>query len=112
MKIAFTSSGPDWDSIIDPRFGRADYIVMYDEDSGILEVLDNSAVKNEAHGAGTATAQKMFDLSPDVLITGNGPGGNASSALRKMNLKIFVNAHNHTLKEAYESFKHGKLQEI
>jgi len=112
MKIAFTSSGPDWDSIIDPRFGRADFIVMYDEHSGKLEVLDNTAMKNEAHGAGTATVQKIFDLSPDVLITGNGPGGNAATALRKMNLKIFVNAHNHTLKEAYEYFLHGKLKEF
>ncbi len=33
MKIAFTAKGRDWDSMIDPRFGRTDYIVVYDEDS-------------------------------------------------------------------------------
>ncbi len=112
MKIAFTSTGPAWESIIDSRFGRADYIVMFDEDTGNLDVLDNTSVQNEAHGAGTATAQKVFAMSPDVLITGNGPGGNAASALKQMNMKIYVNAHNLSLREAYEHYKNGKLNEF
>ena len=30
MKIAFTAVGKDWDAIIDPRFGRTEYIVVFD----------------------------------------------------------------------------------
>lgn len=112
MRIAFTSTGKNWESIIDPRFGRTEYIVIFDEETKKLESFDNSAIKNEAHGAGTATAQKMYELKPDVLITGNGPGETAANALKRLNMKIYVDAHNLTLKQAYESFKNGTLKEI
>ena len=49
MRIAFTATGTNWDSIIDPRFGRTEYIVIYDEKDQVLSAVDNSAVKNEAH---------------------------------------------------------------
>jgi predicted Fe-Mo cluster-binding NifX family protein len=112
MKIALTASGTTWDSMIDPRFGRAEFIVLFDEETEQVTVVDNSAVKHEAHGAGTATAQKMYELKPDVLITGNGPGGTAAQALKHLNMKIFIDAKEMTLKQAYEKYKQGKLREI
>ncbi len=112
MKIAFTASGTSWDSMIDPRFGRTAYIFLFDEETGQTSAIDNSAVKNEAHGAGTATSEKFYELKPDVLITGNGPGETAAKALKHLNMKIFVNAHDLTLKQAYEKMKNGELQEI
>lgn len=112
MKIAFTSSGTTWESIIDPRFGRTEYIVIFDEESQELSAVDNSSVKKEAHGAGTATSQRVFELSPDVLITGNGPGDNASTALKHLKIKILVNAHELTLRQAYEKYKNGELKEV
>ena len=112
MKIAFTAVGTTWDALIDPRFGRTEYIVIHDEESQELIAVDNSAVKNEAHGAGTATAQKIFELKPDVLITGNGPGENAANALKHIKMRIFIDAHDMNLKQAYENYKNGKLKEI
>jgi Uncharacterized conserved protein len=112
MRIAFTATGTNWDSIIDPRFGRTEYIVIYDEKDQVLSAVDNSAVKNEAHGAGTATAQKVFELKPDILITGNGPGETASNALKHLEIRIFINAHGMTIKQALQQYKNGKLQEI
>lgn len=112
MKIAFTSTGTTWDSIIDPRFGRTEYIILYDEDSHELSVADNSSVKNEAHGAGTATSQRIFELKPDVLITGNGPGENATTALKHIKMRIFVDAQDMNIREAYENYKNGNLKEI
>lgn len=109
MKIAFTAKGTAWDSIIDARFGRTDYIVLYDEASGTLTNVDNRAIEGVAHGAGPQTAQKLFDLNPDVLITGNGPGGNAAEVLRRANLKIYVGAADMTIKNAYEAYKQGSL---
>lgn len=112
MKIAFTSTGPKMDALIDSRFGRADYIVMYNEEDLSLTVIDNTSVQNEAHGAGTATAQKVFEMKPDVLITGNGPGENAATALKRLNMKIFINAHNISLQDAYLQYKQGKLEAL
>ncbi|HZJ79139.1 MAG TPA: NifB/NifX family molybdenum-iron cluster-binding protein [Dysgonamonadaceae bacterium] len=112
MKIAFTAAGKDWFAMIDPRFGRTEYIVVFDEATDELSVIDNSAVKNEAHGAGTATSKKIFELKPDVLITGNGPGDNAAMALEKMDMKIFVGAQGLTLKQALEKYIKGELKEF
>lgn len=112
MKIAMTASGTSWDSMIDPRFGRTEFIFLYDDETGLTNAIDNSVVKNEAHGAGTATSEKLYELKPDVLITGNGPGETAAKALKHLNMKIFVNAHNLTLKQAYEKYKNSELQEL
>ncbi len=112
MRILFTSTGESWDSVIDPRFGRTEYLVLYDEESDSLSVTDNRSAKNEAHGAGRATAKVVSDLKPDILITGNGPGGNASGAIKGMNMKIFINAHNLTIKEAYDNYRNKKLTEL
>jgi len=112
MRIAFTAKGAEWESMMDPRFGRTAFIVIYDEENQQLTSVDNSAVENDARGAGTATAQKIFEHNPDVLITGNGPGSNAAQALKQLTMKIFVNTHEMTIKQAYEHYKNGKLKEI
>jgi predicted Fe-Mo cluster-binding NifX family protein len=112
MKIAFTAKGTEWDSMMDPRFGRTQFILIYDDHNQILTSFNNSAVEHEAHGAGTATAQKIFELSPDVLITGNGPGSHAVQALKQINMRIFTEAHNMTIKQAFEKYKNGELKEI
>lgn len=112
MKIAFTANGTTWESMIDPRFGRTEFIVVYDEETKELTTFDNSAIKEEAHGAGTATVQKLYDMKPDVLITGNGPGENAAAALKHLNIQIFVNAQNMTLQQAYENYKTGNLKKL
>ena len=45
MKIAFTSKGVEWDSRMDPRFGRAEFILVFDAISSVvfvvvLEIMD------------------------------------------------------------------------
>ncbi|MEA3500653.1 MAG: NifB/NifX family molybdenum-iron cluster-binding protein [Candidatus Marinimicrobia bacterium] len=112
MKIVLTAKGKEWDSKIDPRFGRTEYIFIYNEDSDKIDILDNTAVASEAHGVGPKTAQKIFEANADVLITGNGPGGNAKTVLESGNLNIFVGAGNMTLKEAYDAYKKDKLKKF
>ncbi len=110
MKIAFTSSGTDWDAQIDPRFGRTDYLLLYDEDSDKLSAHDNREIHNVGHGAGPKTAEKLYTLKPDVLITGNGPGGNAQNILSRMNVQIYTGASGMTIREAYQAYKDNKLR--
>ena len=110
MKIAFTTKGAEWDSQMDPRFGRTEFIVIYDVENDKIESFDNRSIEGVAHGAGPQTAQKLFDLDPDVLITGNGPGGNAGRVLSQANLQIFTGAGNMTVKEAFDAYKKGELQ--
>ncbi len=110
MNIAFTTTGIEWDSMIDPRFGRTEFILMYNDETEELVNFDNRSIENEAHGAGPKTAQKLFEMKPNVLITGNGPGGNAASVLEKSGAKIFIGAGDMTVKEAYEAYKNNDLK--
>ena len=112
MKIAFTTKGTEWDSAMDPRFGRTEFFLIYDEDNDELSHYDNRYSANEAHGAGPKTSQKLFEFKPDILITGNVPGGNAATVLQKTGIKIYTGAGDMTVKEAYKSFKSNSLKEF
>jgi len=112
MKIALTAKGTEWDSMMDPRFGRTEFILLYDDEKKELSHSDNRAVENMAHGAGPQTAQKLFELDPDVLITGNGPGGNAAAVLKNSRVKIFVGAGDMTVKAALDAYNKGELKEF
>ena len=112
MKIAFTAKGTEWDSAMDPRFGRTEFLLIYDDQSEDFTSLDNRSIANVAHGAGPQTAQKLFELDPGILITGNGPGGNAARALEQSEIKIYMGAGSMTVKQAYEAFKNGELKQM
>jgi predicted Fe-Mo cluster-binding NifX family protein len=111
MKLAFTTKGTTWDSMMDPRFGRTEYILVYDDVKDKFSHYDNRAIANEAHGAGPITAQKLFDFHPDVLITGNGPGGNAATVLKKAGMKTYIGAGEMSVEEAFNAYKKGTLKE-
>ena len=112
MKIAFTTKGTKWDSMMDPRFGRTEFLLVYDEEKGELIHFDNRTIENEAHGAGPKTAQKLFELQADVLITGNGPGGNAASVLGKAGVRIYIGAGELTVKEALDAYEKNSLNQF
>jgi len=111
MIIAFTAQGDNWDAPMDPRFGRTRFLLVYDDEADTLGVLDNEAVANEAHGAGPRTASLLLENGADVLITGNGPGGNAGRALAGR-VKVFAGAAEGTAREALARFRAGELKEF
>ena len=110
MKIVFTTKGKTWESAMDARFGRTEHFLIYDEEKEEIQSYDNNAIEKEAHGAGPKTVQKLMEFQTDVLITGNGPGGNAANLLRNTNIKIYVGAGNMSAKEAYNAFKNNELE--
>ena len=112
MNIAFTAKGKEWDSDIDPRFGRAEYILIYNDTNDEFTHFDNRQISEQAHGAGPQSARKLFELQANVLITGNGPGGNAADVLSKFGLKIFIGAGEMTVKQAFEAFQENQLTEF
>ncbi len=112
MIIVFTTNGTEWDSKMDARFGRAKYFVAYNEETKELTALDNSDVEGEAHGAGPKAAQKLAELKANVLITGNGPGGNAATVLQKLGTECYIGAGEMTIKEAYDAYKAGDLNKF
>ncbi len=112
MKIAFTAKGTEWESEMDPRFGRTEFILVYDDEKDEFTSFDNREIENEAHGAGPKTSQKLFEMGPEVLITGNGPGGNAATVLEKAGIEIYIGAGQMSVKEAYKAYKNKNLKGV
>ena len=107
MKIAVTARGKDLEAEVDPRFGRAAYIVVVDTKTNEFEALDNSANVNAFKGAGIQAAGMVADTGAKVLLTGH-CGPKAFSALKAGGIKVVNDAHG-TVKEAVQSFVDGKF---
>jgi predicted Fe-Mo cluster-binding NifX family protein len=107
MKIAVTSTGQELDSPVDPRFGRAAYILIVDTDSMEFEALDNAENLNALKGAGIQAATMINDKHADVLLTGY-CGPNAFKTLAAANIKVADNVSG-TVREAVEAFSTGNV---
>jgi predicted Fe-Mo cluster-binding NifX family protein len=110
MKIAVTSQGKELSSEIDPRFGRAKWLIVVDTETGKSEAHDNTVNLNAAQGAGIQTGQNIANLDVDAVITGN-VGPNAYRTLSAARVKVFL-ADEQTVQQAIDSFKSGKLKEV
>lgn len=108
MKIAITSQGLDLSSQIDPRFGRAAYILIVDTETLACEALDNSGNVNAFSGAGIQAATMIHDKGAQVLITGY-CGPKAFTTLQAAGIKVVSDATG-TIAQAVESFKNGEVQ--
>ena len=109
MKIVFTTKGNSWDSQIDPRFGRSEMFLVYDDELDTLKEVSNSEAEAMEHGVGMQTSKKIINLKADVVITGNGAGEKALEILKATNIKFYIGASDMSVKEAYEAFKANKL---
>jgi len=107
MKVAITSQGKALDAPVDPRFGRAAYILIVDMDDDTFEVLDNSENVNAFKGAGIQAAASVADKCVDVLLTGY-CGPKAFQTLEAAGIKV-ANDASGTVQEALEDFKKGNL---
>ena len=110
MKVAVTSQGEDLSSEIDPRFGRAKWLIVVDTETGKSEAHDNTVNLNAAQGAGIQTGQNIANLGVEAVITGN-VGPNAFKTLNAANVKIFL-TEKQTIQDAIDSFKAGGLKEV
>lgn len=109
MKIAVTAQGPTPDSSVDQRFGRAYWLLFYDEAGQSWEPLENSAARNAVQGAGIQAAKLVAERGASVLITGV-TGPKAYQALHAAGVRIMHGAVG-TVAETLQAYRDGKLQE-
>ena len=107
MKIAVTSKGVDLDSEVDPRFGRAAYILVVDSESLSFEVLDNKENVNAFKGAGIQAAKMVSEKGADVLLTGY-CGPNAFKAMKAAKIDVANDAKG-TVREAVAAYEAGTM---
>ncbi len=108
MKIAVTATGTNVDSPLDPRFGRAQYILIVDENETLLEAVDNSRNINAFRGAGIQTGKILADKKVDILLTGN-CGPNAFTTLKAAGIKVGVEQTG-TVRQAVQRYKNNEVQ--
>ncbi len=107
MKVAVTSQGPYLDSPMDPRFGRARYLVVVETDTGAFSAVDNSPASDAVQGAGIQAGKRVAELGVEALITGH-VGPKAFSTLEAAKIKVYTGAAG-SVAQAIEQFKKGKL---
>ncbi len=109
MKIAITSQGKDIKSPVDPRFGRAMGFIIYDDETGGFDYVNNNQNLNVVQGAGIQTSKNIIDAGVRELITGN-VGPKAFSALNQAGIKIMTGASG-KVEDAIKDYKNGNLHE-
>ena len=105
MKIAISSSGTDQSAQVDPRFGRCQYFIIVDTDSGKTEAIPNAA-QSAGGGAGIQAAQTIADQGAETVLTGN-VGPNAHRALQAANISVATGVSG-TVSDAVKAFQEGK----
>lgn len=108
MKIAVTATGKDIESNMDPRFGRAQYILILEQDGTLLEAIDNSENFNAMRGAGIQAGKILADRQVKALITGY-CGPNAFKTLSAAGIQVVVEQSG-TVKEAVDQFNRNELE--
>jgi predicted Fe-Mo cluster-binding NifX family protein len=107
MKIAVTSKGQNLDSEVDPRFGRAAYILIIDTDTLEFEIIDNAQNANAFKGAGIQAAASVSDKKAEVLLTGF-CGPNAFKTLDAAGVKVGSDMTG-IVRDAIKKFNDGKI---
>lgn len=108
MKIAVTAQGPRLEDLVDPRFGRAAYILIIDQETKEVEAVDNSKNIQAFKGAGIQAATLVSDKGAQVLLTGY-CGPNAFTTLQAAGVKV-VNDVGGTVADALATFTGGELK--
>jgi predicted Fe-Mo cluster-binding NifX family protein len=107
MKIAITSQGKNLESQLDPRFGRAAYIIVVDTETLEFEAFDNNKNKNAFKGAGIQAAAMVSDKDARILLTGF-CGPNAFNTLEAAGIKV-VNDQTGRVIDVIQKFKQGNV---
>jgi len=104
MKIVVSAAGMDLDSAVDPRFGRAAFLLIIDSATGtLLEAIDNSQGRDAAQGAGIAAAALVADKGVGAILTGR-VGPKALPVVERAGIRV-VSDVSGTVREAVQKFQ-------
>jgi len=97
-------------SEVDFRFGRAEWLLVIDSETGNYETYGNAVSLKCAQLSGSQVAQNLVDDGVQVVLTRH-IGPIAFKILKDADVKIF-HVIEQTVQEAINSFKAGELKEI
>ncbi|MCK5076376.1 MAG: NifB/NifX family molybdenum-iron cluster-binding protein [Calditrichia bacterium] len=107
-KIGISAKENNWESPIDDRFGRAQFFLVFDEESEKEEWIENTI--GGAHGVGPKVTQMLAQKGVNIVIAPQ-LGQNALQAMQAAGITAYRYEGN-SLKEIYENYKSGSLEKI
>jgi predicted Fe-Mo cluster-binding NifX family protein len=107
MTIAFSTTGSTLDAPLDPRFGRAPRFLVYDTESGAVDLLDNQQGVDAVQGAGIGAAQAVARAGAEAVVTGH-CGPKAFRALGAAGVRVYA-SDAPTVAAALEAWRAGAL---
>ena len=107
MKLAFTTSGENLDSKLDPSFGRTKNFLIFDLELQASTLISNQQNLSAAQGAGIQAAQTIVKAGAQALITGH-CGPKAFRVLEAAGVKVY-NSDAPTIAAALARFQAGEL---
>lgn len=111
MKVAISALDAKMESQIDPRFGRAQNIIIIDtKNPDSFSVFNNSANLQAAQGAGIQAAQKMAELGVGAVVSGH-VGPKAYNVLKAAGIAIFSCGEG-AVSEVFARYQRGELEEL
>lgn len=102
-RVVVTSTGPDLDSEVDLRFGRAQYFIVIQLDSGAITVLSNEDSDKSDKGVGIRSFQRIVDAGVEVIITGR-VGQKVMGMMSSSGISAFV-VSGGTVREAFDLYR-------
>lgn len=109
-KIVVCSTGSTPSSLVDERFGRCAYFMIWDPASKEFTALPNT-VTDSAHGAGTGAVQILLENKVNLILSQR-IGPKAFAVMEQAGVKIFSGITGKTVAEALRSYENAELQEL
>lgn len=109
MKIGISAKGTTLDSLLDERFGRCEYFLIYNSNNEQINTLENRG-QTAAGGAGIKAAQQLIDEKVDAIITGH-LGPNAYGLIDKAGIKAYQ-CNRMLMSSAIHKLENNELSEI
>lgn len=106
MKIAIPARGEEDAPIMDPRFGRCDFFVVVDEETGARSIVRNAQNRQALQGAGIQAAQTVAGTGAKVVLTGH-CGPKAFRILAAEGIAVHL-VEGESLDEALEAYRRGE----
>jgi predicted Fe-Mo cluster-binding NifX family protein len=107
MKVAITAKGANLGCRMEPRFGRAEHLLIVDTMTGMCDTHDNSRNAEAVSGAGVHAAKMVADWGADALLTGH-VGPKAFQVLDAAGVDVYFAASG-TAQDALRAFESGQL---
>lgn len=110
MRICVSSQGPYLASEVDPRFGRARFFIIYDDEAEDYEVIDNEQNVGAAGGAGIQSATTVAEKGCRWVVSGH-MGPRALSVLKEAGIRVATGASG-KVSDTLRRYRNGELDEI